>query len=86
MKMAQIEIVVSKEIAEKFKEIVFAKHGKLELGVEGEEALKLYIQRYEYLLRKLSPSDDPLKDIIGIGSSFEKRNVLEDLERLETSP
>lgn len=85
MKMAQIEIVVSKEIAEKFKEIVFAKHGKLELGVEGE-ALKLYIQRYEYLLRKLSPSDDPLKDIIGIGSSFEKRNVLEDLERLETSP
>ena len=85
MKMAQIEIVVSKEVAEKFKEIVLAKHGKLELGVEGEEAFKLYVQKYEYLLRKPSPRDDPLKDIIGIGRSSEKRNVLEDLERLETS-
>ena len=85
MKMAQIKIVVSKEIAEKFKKMVFAKHGKLELGVEGEEALKLYIQKYGYLLHKPSPRNDPLKDIVGMGSSSEKRNVLEDLERLETS-
>jgi len=85
MKMAQIRIVVSKEIAEKFKKIVLAKHGKLELDIEGEEALKLYVLKYEHLLLKPSPRDDPLKDIIGIGSSSEKRNVLEDLERLEKS-
>jgi hypothetical protein len=82
--MAQIKIVAPSELIEKFKRIVLAKHGKLELSVEGEEALKLYVQKYEHLLHELlSPEDDPLKEIVGIGCSAEKRNVLEDLEKLE---
>jgi len=82
--MTQLKIVAADEIVDKFKKIVLAKHGKLELNVEGEEALKLYIQKYEHLLHGVcSPEEDPLKEIIGIGRSDEKRNVLKDLERLE---
>jgi len=84
VKMAQIKIVAPTEVIEKFKKIVLAKHGKLELSVEGEEALRLYIRKYEYLLHELlSPEDDPLKEIVGSGCSSERRNVLKDLERLE---
>jgi len=35
---------------DRFKRIVLAKHGKLEYSTEGEEALRLYIKKYEYLL------------------------------------
>jgi len=63
--MTQLKIVADDEIVEKFKKIVLAKHGKLELSVEGEEAIKLYIQKYEHLLRGLCPpEEDPLKEII----------------------
>jgi len=83
--MAQIKIVAPHEVIEKFKKIVLAKHGKLELSVEGEEALKLYIRKYEHLLHGLlSPEDDPLREIVGLGCSSERRNVLKDLEKLET--
>jgi len=82
--MAQVKIVASDDIIEKFKRIVLAKHGKLELSVEGEEALRLYIQKYEYLLHGLcSPEEDPLRGIVGISRSTERMNVLKDLERLE---
>lgn len=43
------------ETVEKFKRIVLAKHGKLELSAEGEEALKLYIKKYEGLLGRMDP-------------------------------
>jgi hypothetical protein len=85
MKTAELRIVVSKDLADRFKKIVRAKHGRLELDPEGEEALKLYVKRYEHLLRMPSPRDDPLKGIIGIGHSSGRANVLEDLERLEKS-
>jgi len=48
--MAQIKILASDETVEKFKRIVLAKHGKLELSAEGEEALKLHVRKYEKLL------------------------------------
>jgi len=69
---------------EKFKKIVLAKHGKLELSAEGEEALRLYIKKYERLLGGLCPPEqDPLAKICRIGRSLRRHNVLEDLERLE---
>lgn len=69
---------------DKFKRIVLAKHGKLELSAEGEEALNLYIKKYERLLGKMVPPDeDPLKQLSGIGRSTKRHNVLRDLERLE---
>lgn len=82
--MGQIKILASDKVLEDFKKIVLAKHGKLELSVEGEEALKMYIKKYEYLLKKLvSPEDDPLKDIMGAMRSKGKHNVLKELEMLE---
>jgi hypothetical protein len=35
--MAQIKILAAEETVEKFKRIVLAKHGKLELSIEGEK-------------------------------------------------
>jgi len=82
--MAQIKIIASQDTVEKFKKIVLAKHGKLELSAEGEEALRLYINRYERLLGGLCPPDqDPLTKMCGIGRSAGRHNVLKDLERLE---
>ena len=82
--MAQIKIVAADETVEKFKRIVLTKHGKLELSAEGEEALKLYIKKYEKLLGSLlPPEEDPLKDIYEAGKSSGRHNVLRDLERLE---
>jgi len=63
---------------------VLAKHGKLELSAEGEEALKLYVKKYERLLSGMVPPDqDPLKEICSIGRSAKRHNVLKDLELLE---
>jgi hypothetical protein len=82
--MAQIKIIASRDVVDKFKKIVLAKHGKLELSAEGEEALRLYIKRYERLLGGICPpKDDPLTKICGIGRSAKRHNVLKDLEKLE---
>ncbi len=82
--MAQIKIIAAEDTIEKFKRIVLVKHGKLELSAEGEEALRLYIRKYEKLLGSMvPPEEDPLKDICGIGRSAEKHNALTDLKRLE---
>jgi hypothetical protein len=84
IRTAQIKIVAAQETIEKFKRIVLAKHGKLELSAEGVEALRLYIKKYEGLLGGIVPPDqDPLKGICAIGRSKERHNVLKDLELLE---
>jgi hypothetical protein len=82
--MAQLKILAADETVEKFKRIVLAKHGKLELSVEGEEALKLYIKKYERLLdRMVPPDEDPLKRLSAIGRSKSRHNALEELKLLE---
>jgi len=82
--MAQLKIIASEDTVSKFKKIVLAKHGKLELSAEGEEALRLYIKKYEKLLGGLcAPEQDPLTKICGLGRSRDRHNVLKDLERLE---
>ncbi len=82
--LAQIKIVAADETIEKFKRIVLAKHGKLELSAEGEEALKLYVKKYERVLGGIVPPDrDPLKGICAIGRSTERHNALKDLAVLE---
>ena len=81
---AQIKIIASNDTIEQFKRIVLAKRGKLELSAEGEEALRLYIKKYENLLGGLCPPErDPLARICGIGRSSTRHNVLKDLEKLE---
>lgn len=70
---------------ERFKRIVLAKRGKLELSAEGEEALRLYIKKYENLLGGLCPPErDPLAKTCGIGRSSSHHNVLRELGKLET--
>lgn len=82
--MGQIKIIASDNTIEDFKKIVLAKHGKLEISIEGEEALRMYIKRYEHLLKRLVPAeDDPLKSIVGAVRSKGKHNVLKELEILE---
>jgi hypothetical protein len=82
--LGQIKIIAPKDVVEKFKKIVLAKHGKLELSAEGEEALRLYIRKYESLLGGLcAPEQDPLTRICGIGRSRDRHNVFKDLEKLE---
>lgn len=82
--MGQIKIVAADDTVDRFKRIVLTKHGKLELSAEGEEALKLYIKKYEKLLGGMvPPGADPLRRICGIGRSSGRHNVLRDLERLE---
>ncbi len=82
--MGQLKIVAPNQVIEAFKRIVLAKHGKLELSVEREEALKLYIRKYERLLSGLgSPEEDPLTRICGIGRSSERHNALKELKALE---
>ena len=84
MVTARIKIVASNDTIERFKRIVLAKRGKLELSAEGEEALRLYIKKYENLLGGLcTPDKDPLARICAIGRSSSRRNVLKDLRRLE---
>jgi hypothetical protein len=82
---AQVKIIASNDTIERFKRIVLAKRGKLELSAKGEEALRLYIKKYENLLGGICPpARDPLAKICGIGRSSTHRNVLKDLDRLET--
>jgi hypothetical protein len=81
---AQVKIVASNDTIERFKRIVLAKRGKLELSAEGEEALRLYIKKYENLLGGICPPErDPLARICGIGRSSSRHNVLKDLRKLE---
>ncbi len=82
--MAQIKILAADETIEKFKRIVLAKHGTLALSAEGEEALKLYVKKYERLLGGMVPPDkDPLKDLCSIGKSTERHNALKEAKLLE---
>ncbi|MCS4541549.1 MAG: hypothetical protein HY929_04400 [Euryarchaeota archaeon] len=83
--MAQIKIVAPEHLVNKFKQIVVIKHGKLELGAEGEEAIRLYVQKHEQLLKGPCPPEaDPLNKIIGIAKSKLKTNVLKDLKKLDS--
>jgi hypothetical protein len=82
--MAKIKVSASKDTVEGFQQIILAKHRKLELSAEGEEALRLYIKKYENLLGMLCPPEsDPLARICGIGRSSASDNVLKDVDRFE---
>jgi len=81
--MAQVKFIVDEELLKKFKEIVIKKRGKIELTPEGEEALRLYIQKYGNL--EVAPRKrDPIVTAIGAIKTGEKNNALRDLKELET--
>jgi hypothetical protein len=83
--MVQVKFVVDEELLKRFKQTVIKRRGKIELTPEGEEALRLYIQKYE------NPGDarggrDPLAAAIGAISTGKRRSALRDLKELEAHP
>ncbi len=83
--MAQVKFVVDKELLRKFKQIVLAKRGKIELTPEGEEALRLYISKYAPMLKEGFGRGDALVNAIGAVRSSEPHNALHDLKELESA-
>ncbi|MEE8167863.1 MAG: hypothetical protein V3T58_03190 [Candidatus Hydrothermarchaeales archaeon] len=77
----QLKLNIDDALARKFKESVLAKHGKLELSVEGEEALRLYLKHHKFLT--MTPKKDPILRIIGSCKSRGKADAVEDLKKLE---
>ena len=83
--MAQLKFVMDDELVKKFKQIVLAKRGKIELTAEGEDAIRLYIQKYGRLLEgERSRVEDPLSRVIGSVRSKKSRSALQDLKEIES--
>ncbi|MGQ4834190.1 MAG: hypothetical protein ACP6IS_09905 [Candidatus Asgardarchaeia archaeon] len=81
--MGQLKINIDNDLLMKFKKIVLAKRGKLDISIEGAEAIRLYIEKYKHILSDNTNVKDPLEEIIGSVKSKQRRNALEDLKQLE---
>jgi predicted SnoaL-like aldol condensation-catalyzing enzyme len=84
--MAQVKFVIDDELLKKFKQIVIKKHGKIQLTSEGEDAIRLYIKKYERLITNAPPGKDPLVKVIGSVRTGKAHNVLRELKELESNP
>ena len=58
--MAQVKFVIDDELLKKFKQIVIKRRGKIELTPEGEDAIRLYIEKYGNALDDEPRRSDPL--------------------------
>jgi hypothetical protein len=83
--MAQVKFDVDEQLLKRFKQIVIRKRGKIELTPEGEEAIRLYVKKYEDLERKQG-RNDPLIEAIGAVRTGRVRSALKDLKELESRP
>lgn len=83
--MAQVKFVIDDELLRKFKQIVIKKRGKIELTPEGEDAIRLYVEKYEGLVRPPA-GEDPLVKVIAAVKTGKARSALEDLKELESNP
>ncbi len=84
--MAQVKFVVDEELLKKFKQTVIKRRGKIELTPEGEEALKLYIQKYGDSENELRGRPDSLNAVIGSIRTDKRRSALRDLKEVEAHP
>lgn len=82
--MAQLKFVLDYELVKRFKHVILARHGKIELSSEGEEAIKLYLSKYEHPLNQSREKEDPLERAIAAVRSGKTRDALRDLKRPET--
>ena len=92
--MAQVKLVVDDDLARRFKQTVLAKRGKMETSREGEEALKLYLEknkdftptkRSKKTKKRGDQGIDPILHFIGAVKSKGKPNALEDVKTLDSS-
>ena len=81
--MAQVKFVIDEQLLRRFKQIVIKRRGKIELTPEGEEAIRLYIKKYEDLERKHGEGD-PLLAAVGALRTNKARSALKDLKELES--
>jgi hypothetical protein len=84
--MAQVKFVIDDELLKKFKQIVIKRRGKIELTPEGEDAIRLYIEKYGSALDDSPGRTDPLREAIGAVRTGKDRNALKDLKALEARP
>jgi hypothetical protein len=84
--MAQVKFVIDDQLLRTFKQIVIKKRGKIELTPEGEDAIRLYIERYRGLIEERPRESEPLADAIGAVRTRRTRSALDDLKRLESEP
>jgi hypothetical protein len=84
--MAQVKFVIDDELLKKFKQIVIKRRGKIELTPEGEDAIRLYIEKYGSVLDDEPRRVDPLRGAIGVIHTGKDRNALKDLKELEAQP
>jgi hypothetical protein len=86
--MAQLKFNVSDELAKEFRQMVLAKCGKLEVSREGEEALKLYLEKNKRNVAESLPGSrraDSILRIIGAVKSKERHDALADLKKMEST-
>ena len=81
--MGQLKFQVDDKLLKEFKQIVLAKHGSLKLSAEGQEVIRMYVNRHKHLLRNLGLEEDPLNKVIGALESSGPVNALRDLKGLE---
>lgn len=79
----QLKFVVDKNLADRFKQEVLKRRGKLDLSKEGEEALRLYLKTKGPVTGAES-QEDPILKVIGIATSRGnvRPNALDDKRRL----
>ena len=78
--------MIDDELLKKFKQIVIRRRGKIELTPEGEDAIRLYIEKYGSVLDDEPSRTDPLTGAIGAIHTGKDRNALKDLKELEARP
>jgi hypothetical protein len=80
--LTQIKFTVDSALANRFKEVVVRRRGKLDLSREGAEALRLYLERVNTEMRE--PAKEPVLKVLGIATSRGKArpNALADKRRL----
>jgi hypothetical protein len=84
--MAQVKFVIDDELLKKFKQIVIRRRGKIELTPEGEDAIRLYIEKYEGAADGKPRGIDSLARAIGAIRTGRVRSALQDLKDLEANP
>lgn len=80
--MTQVKFTVDSALANRFKEAVVRRRGKLDLSREGAEALRLYLGHVAAETRE--PGKEPVLKVLGIATSRGKArpNALADKRRL----
>lgn len=77
---SQIKFVVDSDLADRFKQAVLRRRGKLDLSREGAKALQLYLR--DQTAARATSKPDPILAVIGIASSKGRVNALTDERRL----